>query len=76
MGRRLTAGLAAKPAGLLALGRAVARAAEARRVLVHLAPRRAKARDGVVLARGAQVGRRIAVLLALLLLLLAISSAG
>ena len=68
MGRRLTAGLAAKPAGLLALGRAVARAAEARHVLVNLAPKRAKARDGVVLARGAQVGQRIAVLLALLLL--------
>ena len=65
-----TAGLAAKTAGLLALGRAVARAAEARRRNVHLAPKRAKARDGVVLARGAQVGLRIALLLALLPLLL------
>ena len=70
------AGLAAKTAGLLALVRAVARAAEARRVNVHLAPRRAEARDGVVLARGAQVGLRIAVLLALLPLLLALISVG
>ena len=61
--RWCTAGLAAKLAGLLALGRALAFGAEARRVNVHLAPRRAKARDGVVLARGAQ-GLRIAVLLA------------
>ena len=70
------AGLAAKTAGLLALGRALAFGAEARRVNVHLAPRRAKARDGVVLARGAQVVLRIAVLLAPLPLLLALISVG
>ena len=69
-------GLAAKTTGLLALGRALTLGAEARRANVDLAPKRAKARDGVVLARGAQVGQRIAVLLALLLLLLALSSAG
>ena len=66
--------LAAKTAGLLALGRALALGAEARRANVHLAPKRAKATDGVVLARGAQWFRG-AVLLALLPRLLALHSA-
>ena len=68
--------LAAKTAGLLALRLALAVGAEARRANVYLAPKRAKARDGVVLARGAQVGLRIAVLLAILPLLFALISAG
>ena len=59
-------------AGLVALRLAHAVGAEARRVNVHLAPRRAKARDGVVLARGAQVGVLVAGLLALLPVLLAL----
>ena len=66
--------LAAKTAGLLALGRALALGAEARRANVHLAPKRAKATDGVVLARGAQWFRG-AVFLALLPRLLALHSA-
>ena len=63
--------LAAKTAGLLALLLALVAGAEARRGRVHLAPKSAKATDGVVLARGAQFGGRGAVFLALLALLLA-----
>ena len=62
-------------AGLLALRLAVVAGAEARHVNVHLAPKRAKATDGVVLARGARVEVRRAGILALLLLLLALISA-
>ena len=64
--------LAAKTAGLLALALGMGAGAEARiRALVEIAPKSAKATDGVVLARGAQVGGRGAVLLALLPRLLA-----
>ena len=62
--------LAAKTAGLLALLLALVAGAEARRGRVHLAPKSAKATDGVVFAQGALRGRG-AVFLALLALLLA-----
>ena len=74
MPRWCKAGLTAKTACLLAFRLAHAVGAEARRANVNLAPKRAEATDGVVLARWAEVFL-FAGHLAILFLLLALISA-
>ena len=72
MPRWCKAGLTAKTACLLAFRLAHAVGAEARRANVNLAPKRAEATDGVVLARWAEVFL-FAGHLAILFLLLALT---